>query len=242
MTNLTPGDRDVSRFNAAIRQLYQGGLNNTGSVTLRASQTTTVVNHESVNPNSTISLMPMSRSALAAQAALPPTIVAKTPKIIILSRVLSAASGNVSYTGVGFQPVLVEFLAGVGGALGYMSTGNDDGTNHTAIGVLGGGTAAAYQTAFSGLVGDNAAGTNFQKFLIATMDVDGFTLTWTKTGTPTATASITATCYPPADTLSPGGSGGGVYVSSRVTGSFTLTHPSNAAIDQTFAYSVLGGA
>lgn len=69
MSNISPAERDPARFNAAIRQLYAGGSNNTGKVTLRASQTTTTVNHESCNPNSHINLMPLTASALTAQAA-----------------------------------------------------------------------------------------------------------------------------------------------------------------------------
>lgn len=69
MTSPTPGERDPARFNTAIRQLYAGGSNNTGKVTLRASQTTTVINHQSTNPNSHISWSPLTASALTANLA-----------------------------------------------------------------------------------------------------------------------------------------------------------------------------
>ena len=69
MTSPAPGDRDTARTNAAIRQLYAGGANNRGTFTLRASQTTTVVTHEGVNPNSHITWTPLTASAVAALAA-----------------------------------------------------------------------------------------------------------------------------------------------------------------------------
>jgi hypothetical protein len=66
MSNLSPGERSAAKFNTSIRQLYAGGSNNTGTVTLRASQTTTVVPHQSCNPNSHISLMPTTANAQTA--------------------------------------------------------------------------------------------------------------------------------------------------------------------------------
>jgi hypothetical protein len=69
MTSPPPGDRDAARNNAAVRQLYVGGANNRGTFTLRASQTTTVIAHEGVNPNSHISWTPLTASAVTALAA-----------------------------------------------------------------------------------------------------------------------------------------------------------------------------
>ncbi len=236
MTSPTPAERDPARFNAAIRQLYAGGSNNTGKVTLRASQTTTVVNHQSCNPNSHISIMPLTASALTATEALS----TKAAKIITLTRVLSVASGTVAYVGVGFKPSAVQFTANASG-VGYSSWGGgDDGVIHNCFNALLGVSpfSAALQTTVSIVTGDNTAGTNYQVAAISSMDTDGFTLSWTKVGTPTATANITALCFPE----SASSTINGVRVSSRTTGSFTLTHPSNAATDQNFTYSITGGA
>lgn len=244
MTTLTPADRDLARFNAAIRQLYQGGSNNTGKVTLRASQTTTVVNHESIQPNSHISIMPLTASALAAMISVAVPLVALVPKIIPLTRVLSVASGSVSYTGVGFRPSLVSFIGAVQGPfIGFATLGGyDDGTNHwCGFGLSGGAAGQVFASNIRSIItGDDAAGANYQDGHITSMDADGFTIAWVKNGTPTATATFMAACSPPAVTDSV--TTNGVRVSSRTTGSFTLTHPSNAAVDQNFSYSVTGGS
>lgn len=246
MTTLTPGDRDLARFNAAIRQLYLGGSNNTGKVTLRAGQTTTTVVHEGCNPNSHVSLMPLTASAVTAMLSDPPlpTLTAFAPKIITATRVLSAANGNVSYTGVGFKPTVVEFIAGISGStVGHRTPyGFDDGTHHfSTTELLGATNSQTFQNIVSLLIGDDAAGGNFASAAIASMDVDGFTLTWTKNGTPTATATFAALCSPPAPVINTSAGASGVRVTARTTGSFTLTHPSSAAVDQTFTYSVTGG-
>lgn len=226
MTSPTPAERDPARFNAAIRQLYKGGSNNTGMVTLRANQTTTVVNHQSCNPNSHISMMPLTAGAL--RALLP------APKMYLATRVLSLATGNVAYTGLGFKPTLILFQTGITGVAMWGSTGSGDGTNNECIefNQTGG---VIFQANNAGIQRDNAGGTNFQSFTVASMDVDGFTLAWSKIGTPTATATINALCHPETGVS-------GVRVSARTTGSFTLTHASNAAVDQTFTYSITGGA
>jgi hypothetical protein len=252
--NLTPGDKNSKNINSAIRQLAAGGSNNTGVVILTPNATTTTVNHESCNPKSHISLQALTLSALAAQQPTgltysPPVLTAFVPKIITFTRVLSAAAGNVSYTGVGFKPSLVNFNAGLPGGVGFISfNGSDDGTTSTTTFALGGasGTLVNFNVNFSIIVGSDAAGSNLQKANIATMDVDGFTLTWVKTASPTGTADITAVCYPPAPSETTGsisgGVAGGIRVTSRSTGTFTLTHPANAAMDQTFTYSITGGA
>lgn len=251
MTNLSQGDNSASRFADSIRQLYAGGSNNTGNVTLRPSQTTTVVSHQSCNPKSHISLMPLTLHALAAMSAITnftaPSLAAPVPKIINLTRVLSVASGNVSYTGTGFQPSAIHFLAGLTGnaSTPWASVGFSDGSLNSMLApFLGTGPGNFMETVNAGVISDNATGTNFQSFVVASMDSNGFTLTWTKVGTPTSTAAVSALCLPPAPVLTPGSltQGGGVYVSGRTTGSFTLTHQSNPASDQNFTYSIIGGA
>jgi len=243
MTTLTPGDRDLGRFNAAIRQLYQGGSNNTGKVTLRSLQTTTVVNHESVNPNSHISIMPLTPDAIVAMLHL--AIIAYAPKIYTVTHALSSATGNYSFTGVGFKPVFAQCIAATTGSAGWTSVGMSDGTTQTCTGYLStnGGIGSIGQLGGEfGIVGDNALGTNYNVFDIFSFDSDGFTLGIVKTGSPTANGILTFTLFPPPPVLTAPSPTAGVYVSSRTTGSFTLTHPSNAAVDQTFTYSVTGGS
>lgn len=61
--NLSPGDLKLKNINSAIRQLGAGGSNNTGTVTLNVSATSTTVSHPSVNPKSHIHLSPLTAHA-----------------------------------------------------------------------------------------------------------------------------------------------------------------------------------
>lgn len=114
-------------------------------------------------------------------------------KVVTFTRDLSAATGNVAYTGVGFKPSCMIGLAhvnttatftagmvgkdGVGGSVDYY--GNNLVTSQAAFLQiqLADGTAAKYQSA-----------------AVNSFDSDGFTLAWTKTGLPTGTATIYVLC------------------------------------------------
>jgi len=110
-----------------------------------------------------------------------------------LTRVTDAASGNVAYTGVGFTPRLVIFLMGrSGGADVRMSVGVDNGTAHYAV--SGDRGAADYTTIHqfrsdASISWEENGTTTRQHGSITTLDSDGFTIAWTKTGAPN---SITA--------------------------------------------------
>ena len=233
MTSPAPGDRNISRNNSAVRQLYAGGSNNRGTVTLNANATTTIVKHESVNPNSHISLMPLTDSALKAM------VRAIGPKNLPLSRLLNAASGNVSYTGLGFKPSLIQFIAGIIGTSGFGSVGFADAVNASCVEISGtaGLNGLLFQATFPIII--RADSSDYQLASVVSFDADGFTLSWSKVGAPALiTASVLATCYP--DTSVTGLTG--VRVSNRTTGSFTLTHASNPAVDQNFTFSATGGS
>ena len=116
-------------------------------------------------------------------------------KVGLVTRVMTAASGAVAYTGIGFKPKIMYFMTYVAGAGGSLSSskGFDDGT--TAFGLLDYTLTGADPT-FTGsqtisIYGfDDAAGANTQSAKIQSLDADGFTLIWTKAGTPTATLTI----------------------------------------------------
>jgi hypothetical protein len=112
-----------------------------------------------------------------------PLIAILQAKIISIARAKAANSGNVAYTGAGFQPRLVLALALCEGASSVFSIGfgdptlvnaliyeqlNDVGTNAHLYG-----SALIYAT-------DN--GTNSQLATLVSLDADGFTLAWTKVG------------------------------------------------------------
>ena len=100
---------------------------------------------------------------------------------------MTEATGTVAYTGVGFKPSAILFFA-CGPTDNAISIGADDGTNK--------GMVSAYGTLnFTVVTTDsiyllNAAGTTLQNARISSFDSDGFTLSWTKVGSPTGTATI----------------------------------------------------
>lgn len=106
------------------------------------------------------------------------------------TRDTATASGTQAVSGVGFQPTGIIFAYAVPGAIragiGFSSgTSNnvgiyDDG--NTAAGTWGILTANAIYLESGG--GNNYTGK------ILTFGVDGFTMTWTRTGVPTGTATI----------------------------------------------------
>lgn len=98
-------------------------------------------------------------------------------------RTLSDAVGDVAYTGIGFKPSSVLFLAAVSSAVGKASI---------SAGKVGSGIhladtynhiANTYTTASQVLVIVEGTGVG-TRATIKSMDADGFTLTWTHDGSP----------------------------------------------------------
>lgn len=103
-------------------------------------------------------------------------------KVGAFTRDMTTASGDVSYTGVGFKPRAILFFGGVN--LVFITTwGIDDSINHNSIYNYGYNTPGAFSTqpGYSLLLAE-AAG-KFQAALVKTFNADGFTLTWTTAGT-----------------------------------------------------------
>lgn len=106
-----------------------------------------------------------------------------------LTRDLSAASGDVSYAGVGFKPHLIIFMGavasttkacwGIATEAGQFSLDQDapDGVDWMI-------TDLTQCIGFIQAVGD------LHVALLKSMDADGFTLTWAKSGAPTGSATI----------------------------------------------------
>jgi hypothetical protein len=114
-------------------------------------------------------------------------------KVGTFTRVMSVASGNVAYTGVGFKPKAVLFLATVtNGTVATTSKGVDDGTSRFAlIGFTTTGDDAGFTSSSAAIsLFDDTSSANTNTAVVASFDADGFTLTWTKAGTPTTTANI----------------------------------------------------
>jgi hypothetical protein len=111
-------------------------------------------------------------------------------KIGTLTYDLTTASGDVGITSVGFKPSHVIFLAAVESDVNSLfSIGFSDGTVHYALGQAA--ITAPYMVVPTNVaLYYRSATADYQLGIVKTMDVDGFTITWTKTGTPTGTLGI----------------------------------------------------
>ena len=120
-------------------------------------------------------------------------------KIITSSRTGAAASGNVSYTGVGFKPRTVIAIAYDGVDRGASIGVADENLAEQAIFFrafdVGGDTAKIIngEATLISLYEINST-TAFQKAVLLTLDADGFTLTWTKGAAGANNATLVFLC------------------------------------------------
>lgn len=99
------------------------------------------------------------------------------------TRDMTAASGNVAYTGVGFTPKALIFFSAGGSNFDLLSWG----FSTSGVGV----STTIYDTASQTSAVDNAlalydSGSTAQFLDLVSYDADGFTVTWTKAGSPGA--------------------------------------------------------
>ena len=110
-------------------------------------------------------------------------------KVGTFTRDISLASGNVSYTGIGFKPSKIFFTGAVHATRIASLIGLDDGATRLCMfdrsDVAG---TYAIDTAYSIWL-SYGAGTD-QYGYVYSFDADGFTIAWTKTGSPTGTATV----------------------------------------------------
>lgn len=105
-----------------------------------------------------------------------------------LTRDTTVASGNVSYTGVGFTPTTILFIMCLNSA-SQASIGFDDGTTPVClIAPATAWTSSVALTTPSSIYYSNAGNNTYAK--IASFDADGFTLTWTKVASSTGTIQV----------------------------------------------------
>ena len=116
---------------------------------------------------------------------------ARTPRIKIgsFTRDMTAATGSVSYTGVGFTPKAVIFLSALSSQSITFSVGVDSGGAGVGT-IFTRGSASFITTPSFSIQLETLAGTDFQSGSITTFGTDGFTIAWVKTGSPTVTAQI----------------------------------------------------
>ncbi len=108
-------------------------------------------------------------------------------KVGSFTRDVSVASGTQAVTGVGFQPTAIICLANISGA-NQASWGASDGTTNGCVLDFNSAVAATYAINANLIHVQFAA--DAYTGVISTFDADGFTISWTKTGTPTGTATI----------------------------------------------------
>jgi len=101
-------------------------------------------------------------------------------KVKVETRVGTADSGDVAYTGYGFKPSLLICVAYIYGTFEWC-VGMDDGSTHYCLEAV----VIAAAPVLSGaakLVAIWQDGTHVQDAYVKSFDADGFTLTWAKTG------------------------------------------------------------
>jgi len=103
------------------------------------------------------------------------------PKVKVETRVHDAASGDVSYTGYGYQPSALIIVAKNAGNVGISIGSSEPGlVEKAAFADAGNMTAIDYIVRVPG-------GADHQRAVVKSYDLDGFTLTWTKGGTGSGT-------------------------------------------------------
>jgi hypothetical protein len=183
------GERDPARLADAIRQIYQSaaGQSQVDSVTavqLIVAAATSALSAERVLTDTASVTWDFSTPGQAKATAVGSGV---SLKVGSFTRDLSTATGTAAVTGVGFQPVALILGAGIqGSGAAFWSVGFSDASSNTSISVLSG--SGFSQNAFCIAVGTSGAA--FQTATVDSMDSDGMTLGWTKTGSPTGTATI----------------------------------------------------
>jgi hypothetical protein len=116
--------------------------------------------------------------------------------VVSFTRDMTTASGTQSVTGIGFKPKAANFNSAVNGS-NTISYGFDDGTTSESwISVIQGGLPTYYGESGNSIHYDpNGGDANTYRGKISSMDADGFTITWTKVGSPTGTIRVYGLIY-----------------------------------------------
>ena len=113
-------------------------------------------------------------------------------KVISASRVLTAAAGDVVYTGVGFKPTSIICFSMVNGVNKPLTMGFADSARNTTVIMK---MATDNFNNFTTLIYAITSAGNYQTAIVKSYDDDGFTLTWTKTGSPEGTLELKFLCF-----------------------------------------------
>ena len=115
--------------------------------------------------------------------------------ILNFTRDMTAASGNVSYTALGFKPSNIALIAALAsGAAPTSSVGFANASRASSISAIA--ANQMYGLANTPIHLVETWNTAIQSAVLASLDTDGFTLTWTKTGSPSAGSAVcSALCW-----------------------------------------------
>lgn len=100
------------------------------------------------------------------------------------------ANGTQAATGIGFRPTFVIVFAVNASIIASGSVGAGNGTLGRAIFFNSGGTATSKWVDDDSTIRNQQTAGNIQEGNITSMDTDGFTITWAKTGTPTSSTLV----------------------------------------------------
>lgn len=117
-------------------------------------------------------------------------------KLVTVTRVLTTASGSVATTGVGFKPIALIVVGCVANTPTQTYTtylGACDSSLSQAH-MYGASTTIVGSQSTTILTFYDATGAASQQAAVTSLDSDGFTLNWTKTGSPVGTADIRILC------------------------------------------------
>lgn len=119
-------------------------------------------------------------------------------KVMNYTRLQNATTANISYTGVGFQPVYIQITAGHWGTMGNSwSQGwcRDDGGSGLVFMSGSFVYAGGSDTDSQRVVETWDGGSNYQYASVKSFDPDGFTLAWIGGGSAGGTICLIVTCY-----------------------------------------------
>lgn len=111
-------------------------------------------------------------------------------KVTNSTRDMTALGGDVVYPGIGFMPTSIDMYMLISASIYWYSGKSDSAKTIRGIGVL-----AAGQHAEMGAFFLYTALNAYQSAIIKSYNADGFTLTWTKNGSPTGTGILYFACY-----------------------------------------------
>jgi hypothetical protein len=115
--------------------------------------------------------------------------------VIQFTRDNTLAAGTQAVTGLGFKPKLLHFYANVSGEPAA-SVGWSNGSTHRTLWNNHAETANDWQTSTPICLQMRfPSGSTASRITTVTLDADGFTATWTKTGSPTGTTNATCVAF-----------------------------------------------